>query len=138
MIIDESSDRSTTKSNITNKQQVIKYYSNKQHNIVTRLLVLVPVLKGKAEDLFVVLRNQIEKHKLSLTDLIGFSADTTNAMFGCNNLLHLELKIQTCVVAKCVCHSTVLSVSHASKTLPGNIDQLCEIFTTTFRDQRSE
>ena len=138
MIIDESSDRSTTKSNITNKQQVIKYYSNKQHNIVTRLLVLVPVLKGKAEDLFVVLRNQIEKHKLSLTDLIGFSADTTNAMFGCNNLLHLELKIQTCIVAKCVCHSTVLSVSHASKTLPGNIDQLCEIFTTTFRDQRSE
>ena len=102
------------------------------------LLVLVPLLKGKAEDLFVVLRNQIEKHKLSLTDLIGFSADTTNAMFGCNNLLHLELKIQTCIAAKCVCHSTVLSVSHASKTLPGNIDQLCEIFTTTFRNQRSE
>ena len=134
MITDESSDRSTTKLLAV----VIKYYSNKQHNIVTRLLVLVPVLKGKAEDLFVVLRNQIEKHKLSPTDLIGFSADTTNAVFGCNNLLHLELKIQTCIVAKCVCHSTVLSVSHASKTLPGNIDQLCEIFTTTFRDQRSK
>ena len=122
VIIDESTDRSTTKSLAV----VIKYYSTKQENVVTRLLNLVPVLKGRAEDLFAVLRNEIEKHKLSLTDLIGFSADTTNVMFGCSNSIVSRIKdvSPSCIVVKCVCHSTALSVSHASKTLPRNIEQL--------------
>ena len=107
---------------------VIKFYSTKQENVVTRLLNLVPVSQGKAEDLFAVLGNEIEKHKLSLTDLIGFSADTTNVMFGCNNFIISRIKDAnpSCITVKCVCHSTVLSASPASKTLPRNIDQLVQ------------
>ena len=53
VIIDESSDRSTTKS----LSIVLKYYFTKQQNVLTRLLNMVPVSKRKTEDLFAVLRN---------------------------------------------------------------------------------
>ena len=89
---------------------------------MTRLLNLVPVSKGKAEDLLAVLRSETEKHKLPLTDMFGFSADTTNVMFGCNNSIsRIKDAIPSCIVLKCVCHSTAFSF-HASKTLPRNID----------------
>ena len=83
---------------------VIKYYSTKQENVVTRLFNLVPVSKGKTEDTFAVLKNEIEKHKLSLTDLIGFSADTENVMPGSKNSILSRIKDAnlSCIVVKCV------------------------------------
>ena len=84
----------------------------KQENVVARFLNLLLVPKGKAEPLFVVLRNEIEKHKLSLTELIGFSADTTNVMFGCNNSIVSRLKDAnlSCIVLRCLYHSITLKV----------------------------
>ena len=84
----------------------------KQENVVARFLNLLLVPKGKAEHLFVVLRNEIEKHKLSLTELIGFSADTTNVMFGCNNSIVSRLKDAnlSCIVLRCLYHSITLKV----------------------------
>ena len=48
---------------------------------------------------------------------MGFSADTTNVMFGCNNFIVSRIKDanSSCIVVKCVCHSTALSVSHCTK-----------------------
>ena len=79
---------------------------------MARFLNLLIVPKGKAEHLFVVLRNEIEKHKLSLTELIGFSADTTNVMFGCNNSIVSRLKDAnlSCIVLRCLYHSITLKV----------------------------
>ena len=72
------------------------------------------------------MRNEIEKHKLSLTDLIGFSANTANVMYGCNKSAVSRIKDAnpSCIVITSVCHSTALSVCHSSKTLPRNINQL--------------
>ena len=47
-------------------------------------------------------------------------------MFGCNSSIVSRIKDAnpSCIVVKCGCHLTALSVSHDSKTLPRNIDQL--------------
>ena len=58
--------------------------------------------------------------------MFGSSADTTNVMFGCNNSIsRVKDAIPSCIVLKCVCHSTAFSF-HASKTLPRNIDWLIQ------------
>ena len=122
IIIDESTDRSTTKSLAI----AVNYFSMKNESVQTKLLNLIPVTSGTAEDLFVVLSTELKKNHLGIESLIGFSADTTNVMFGCNDSIVTRIReaSPTCLVLKCVCHSTALSVSHASKLLPRSIDQL--------------
>ena len=62
-----------------------------------------------------------------MENIIGYSSDTTNVMFGERNsvsqLLMLEQKNAQTV--KCSCHLIHLASSYAAKTLPKNLEELC-------------
>jgi hypothetical protein len=122
LMIDESTDVSMSKS----LTLVIEYYSDQRFNVETKLLSLVETASGTAEGLFDAITNEFENCKVDFHKLIGFSADTTNVMFGENNSVasHIQAVNPNCVTVKCVCHSSALAVSYACKVLPRQIEDL--------------
>ena len=121
-VIDESTDVSTSKSLTI----VIKYYNDELFKVETKLLSLVETATGTAEGLFDAITHEFEECELNFEKLIGFSADTTNVMFGENNSVasRIQAANPNVVTVKCVCHSTALAVSYACKVLPRQIEDL--------------
>ncbi|XP_071041980.1 zinc finger protein 862-like [Parasteatoda tepidariorum] len=122
VIVDESTDVSI-KSNIA---IVIKYYSEVDEIVKTKLLNLVEIKDKTAEGLFNSLSTEIRKNGLQLQNLVGFAADTTNVMFGEHNSVVQKLRNESpdCMFIKCVCHSTALAVSKACLKFPRDIEDL--------------
>ena len=90
-----------------------------------RLLHLVPVQGETAADLFELMKTDLAKHDVQITHLVGFAADTTNAIFCENNSVAscIKEKNPNCLAIKCTCHSCALALSHASALLPRNLKQ---------------
>ena len=123
-VIDKSTDVSTSKSLTI----VTKYYNDELFKVGTKLLPLVETATGTAEGLFYAITHEFEECELNFEKLIGFSADTTNVMFGENNSVasHIQAANPNVVTVKCVCHSTALAVSSACKVLPRQIEDLVQ------------
>lgn len=84
-------------------------------------------LEGEsANDLFDALSQSLTNARLDIKQCIGFGADTTNVMFGHEGGVIAKIREINphCVFVKCVCHSIALAISHASKTLPRNLNQI--------------
>ncbi|CAG4918515.1 unnamed protein product [Colias eurytheme] len=85
-------------------------------------------LEGEsAQNLFDALSKALRDSNLDIKDAVGFGADTTNVMFGEHGGIVAKIKAVNphSLFIKCVCHSTALSVSHASKdTLPRAVNQI--------------
>ncbi|XP_045485543.1 uncharacterized protein LOC123689456 [Pieris rapae] len=123
LIIDESTDVSSTKMLAI----VTKYYSEKSTALKTKFLTMVDLEGESAQDLFDALSKALRDLNLDIKDAVGFGADTTNVMFGEHGGIIAKIKNVNphCLFIKCVCHSTALSVSHASKdTLPRAVNQV--------------
>ena len=92
----------------------------------TRLLNLVPVEGETAAELFETMENDLRKHNIEISHVVGFSADTTNVIFGNNNSIVTRILAANpqCMVIKCACHSCALAVSHACSVLPRHLEQL--------------
>ncbi|XP_031328947.1 uncharacterized protein LOC116170670 [Photinus pyralis] len=94
--------------------------------IVTKFFDMIEISSGKAEDLYRSLKEVIVSKNIPLTNLVGFSSDTTNVMVGHNNsvfsFLKAELKNIVCV--KCSCHMIHLSASKACLKLPRSVEDL--------------
>jgi hypothetical protein len=99
---------------------VIKLFDEKALRVDTRLLNLVPVQGETAADLFELMKTDLAKHDVQITQLVGFAADTTNVIFGENNSIASRIKEENpnCLAIKCACHSCALAVSHACALLP--------------------
>ena len=80
----------------------------------------------KAADLFELMKTDLAKHDVQITQLVGFAADTTNVVFGENNSVARRIKEENpnCLAIKCACHSCALAVSHACALLPRNLEQV--------------
>jgi len=87
---------------------------------------LVEVKDTTALGLFNTVKQQLTDHKLNMSDMIGFSADTTNVMFGEHNSIVEKLRRESpdCIFVKCVCHSIALAVSKVCATLPRTCEAL--------------
>ena len=122
LIIDETTDKGTKKCMAI----VIKYLCEKLLKINTRLLNLVPVDGETAAELFETMENDLRKHSIEMSHIVGFSADTTNVTFGNNNSIVTRILAANlhCIVIKCACHSCALAVSHACSVLLRNLEQL--------------
>ena len=94
--------------------------------VETNLLSLVETATGTAEGLFDTITHEFQECELNFEKLIGFSADTTNVMFGENNSVasRIQAANPNVVTVKCVCHSTALAVSYACKVLPRQVEDL--------------
>ena len=123
LIIDETTDKGTTKC----MSVVIKLFCEKRMRVETKLLNLVRVLGETAAELFETLKEDLRKHDIEITNLVGFAADTTNVIFGANNSVASRIIAANphCLTIKCACHSyALMAVTHTCSTLPKNIEQV--------------
>lgn len=67
--------------------------------------------------------------------MIGLSADTCNVLFGSNHSVSTLLsdEIPYLLTVKCSCHSTHLGASHATKRLPGDLENGLRAIYNHFR-----
>lgn len=101
-------------------------------------------LQGEsAQALFDSLTEALNNANLNIKDAIGFGADTTNVMFGEQGGIIAKIRHVNphCIFIKCICHSTALCVSHASKnSISRAINQIVQevygYFTHSSKRQR--
>lgn len=125
LIIDETTDITST----STLAVVTKYYSEKDLQVKTKFLTLVDLKGADAQSLFESLCEALTNANLNIKDAVGFGADTTNVMFGEQGGVVAKIRHLNphCMFIKCVCHSTALSVSHASKNaIPRAINQIVQ------------
>jgi len=89
------------------------------------LFDLIDLASSTAEALYESVCRAFEKESIPLS-IIGFAADTTNAMFGEHNSAASRLKetIPHIYLMKCICHSAHLCASHACEKLPRTAEDL--------------
>ncbi|XP_061724987.1 uncharacterized protein LOC133530945 [Cydia pomonella] len=115
LIIDESTDRSTTK----HLCLVVRYVKNYQ--VRDSFLGLIPLVTADAATLYNNIIDFFKVYNIPYEqNLIGFASDGANVMMGSNNsvmtLLTNELK--ELFVMKCICHSFHLCASYACSKIP--------------------
>ena len=122
VIADETTDVSVEKK----LNVVVQYYDFDQKRLNCELLDLVKCTNGTAEAISNSLLGLISKTNCDLNNVVGFSADTCNTMFGVNNSVSTILKkaAPNIVLIKCACHSIHLTSSYASKELPKELEEL--------------
>ncbi|KAJ8913886.1 hypothetical protein NQ315_005683 [Exocentrus adspersus] len=81
---------------------------------------------GTAVELYKCLLHVMNKKGIPLTNIIGFSADTCNVMFGEYNSVYSLLRkdLPQIVCVKCSCHSIHLASSKACLKLPRSVEDL--------------
>jgi len=131
LIVDESTDIGTC----NHMAFVIKYFGEDDMKVHTKLLNLVEVKDTTALGLFNTVKQQLNDHKLNMLDIIGFSADTTNVMFGEHNSIVEKLRRESpdYIFVKYVCHSIALAVSKARAAFLGSSEALVLVFVDTGR-----
>ncbi|KAG5881767.1 hypothetical protein JTB14_005530 [Gonioctena quinquepunctata] len=121
LIMDETTDRSTIK-----QCAYTVIYCDDRHKVITKFFDMVEMESGTAKDLLDNLKNILINKEIPLQNLVGFSADTTNVMFGEKqsvvSLLKNELPHIVCI--KCSCHMTHLATSKACLKLPRSVEDL--------------
>lgn len=138
IIIDESTDVSTTKSLAV----VVKFYDDDKKVISTNMLDLVEIFSADScepsgstgRNLYDLVMHTLHTHNIPLDNLVGFAADGASNLMGGYNSVTSRLKISApglCVI-KCICHSLHLCASEAAKTLPRNCEDLIRQIYTHF------
>ena len=113
---------------------VTRVYDGESMNTNCPLYDLLEIAHGGAESLFQALVGLFERDGISLNNIIGFAADTTNVMFGEHNSVasRLKEKIPNIFLMRCICHSALLCASHACEKLPRIAEELLRDVYTTF------
>ncbi|CAH0551089.1 unnamed protein product [Brassicogethes aeneus] len=121
-IVDETTDRGSIKQCCL----VIIYFCYNDTKVVTEFFDLFELGSGKAADIYAAVKNSIISKNIPFDNLIGFSADTCNVMFGEYNSVYLLLKkdLPHSVSIKCSCHSIHLASSYACRKLPRSVEDL--------------
>ncbi|CAB3982791.1 Hypothetical predicted protein [Paramuricea clavata] len=104
IIIDETTDKGTTKCMAI----VIELFDEETKKVDTRLLNLVPVQGETAADLFELMKTDLAKHDVQITQLVGFAADMTNIIFGEHNSIASRIKEEIPIV--CPSNARVIHV----------------------------
>lgn len=122
IIMDETTDRGSVKQCAF----TIIYFCQDRQRVVTNFFDLLEMTSGKAENLYQALKETIINKKIPLENLIGFSADTCNVMFGEHNSVFALLRrdLPHIISIKCSCHSIHLAASHACLKLPRSAEDL--------------
>jgi hypothetical protein len=102
---------------------VISFWDGKMN--VSELLELARCKDATALGLTTALLDILKESNIPKTQMVGFSADTCNTMFGENNSVSQRLKqeIPHLVTMKCTCHSSHLCCSKAFAMLPSIVEE---------------
>lgn len=119
LIIDETTDISTNKSLIL----IVRFFYN--YKVVDRILDLVDVHSSTAEDIYNNILSVFAVNKVSMENIIAFSADNASTMMGRSAGVQAKLKTKLPHLFSigCTCHKLHLLTSAAIKKLPSNLEQ---------------
>jgi len=119
IIIDEATDRSSK------KQLAIlaTYFDVNDFKTKCFLLDMVECSNSSARGIYSTIKQAFSEHGIAMDNIIGYSSDTTNVMFGKNNsVIKLITSVFPNVIAvKCSCHLIHLASSYASEKFRGFI-----------------
>lgn len=121
--MDETTDTSTRKQCAF----TIIYFCQTSEKVVTRFFDLIEMNSGgDAHGLYNCLKRVILDKNIPFKNLIGYSSDTTNVMFGEHTSVYALLKSELPNIAciKCSCHLIHLAASKACKVLPRSVEDL--------------
>ena len=122
IIIDEQTDQSSCKQCAF----TVTFYDFSQYEVKTRFFDMIETSCGTADHLYSCLKRIVEEKYIPLQNLVGYSLDTTNVMFGSNHSVVALLKklLPDVVFIKCSCHSASLAVCQACLKLPPSVKDL--------------
>ena len=95
--------------------------------IVTRFFNMVSVLNSTANGLYHAIKTAFNEKEIPMENIIGYSSDTTNVMFGEQHSVASLLKRQIPYVlaVKCSCHLIHLCSLYACQKLSTSLEDLC-------------
>jgi len=112
---------------------IVRIFDSEVERIVSRFWNLVqvhdknnPNSGATANNLFNSVMNSFEKYNIPDSNVIRFSSDECNAMFGKNNSVVSRLyeRFPGIYTMKCICRSLYLVASEACKQLPRSCEEL--------------
>ena len=91
------------------------------------LVDMIETEDGSATGIYAKMKETFLQHNIPMRNIIGYSSDTTNVMFGQYNSVSQLLKSEFSYVqlVKCSCHLIHLVSSHAALKLPKGVEDLC-------------
>ena len=136
-IIDETTDKSTAKqlAILTTHFDMESFQSKKY------LLYMIEVNDGSAKGIYSAVKQSFHKLHVPMENIIGYSSDTTNVMFGAHNSVAQLLKAEfpNVFTVKCSCHLIHLISSYAALKLPKGLEDLCrDIFNHFHRSSKRQ
>ena len=116
---------------------VVSHWDGQLHS---KLLKLKRVKDASAEGLSNGLLTQLDKSKIPRQQMVGFSADTCNAMFGSHNSVTTKLieEIPHLLTAKCACHISHLVTSKSFALLPKVIEEFVRPLPSFFSGYKNK
>jgi hypothetical protein len=137
IIIDETTDLSTIKQLAI----IATYFDMNSFESKYHLVDMVEVEDGTARGIYSALRKTFSELQVPMKNIIGYSSDTTNVMFGEHNSVSQLLKSEVPHVklVKCSCHLIHLVSSYAALKLPKSLEDLCrDIFAHFHRSSKRQ
>ena len=129
-IIDKTTDRSTT----LQLAIVGVYFDDTSYKLEAILIDLVPLPNGTANTIYETLISTLKEKDIPMRNVIGFSADSCNMMFGVNHSLAQMLvrDYPWIVIIKCSSHLIHLCSSYALMKLSKSVEDLCRDISSHF------
>ena len=123
IIPDETTDVSTAKQ----LAMCVMYVDDDLLNPVNRFLDIVEATDTGAKGLYQSMKTSLEEKSIPLSNIIGYSSDTCNVIFGENLSVSTLLKkdIPHVATIKCSCHMIHLCASRACLKLSTILEDLC-------------
>ena len=123
IIPDETTDVSTEKQMAI----CVSYFDYNLCEVVNSFYDMVSIEKGDAESLYGAIKVAFEEKNIPLGNIIGFSSDTCNVMFGEHRSVMALMKkdVPHIFFVRCSCHAIHLCVSHACLKLSTSLEDLC-------------
>ena len=105
----------------------VVYFDELTVQPVTRFFDMVEVETATAVGLYNAIKSSFEEKKIPIKNIIGYSSDTTNVMFGEHqSVVSLLKKDAPYVLAvKCSCHMIHLCASYACLKMSTTLEDLC-------------
>ena len=123
IVIDETTDLSSVK-----QLAVLATYFD-MHSFESKyfLLDLIELVDGTANGIYLATKQVFLELHIPMENIIGYSSDTTNVMFGEHNSVAQLLKAEypNIFIVKCSCHRIQLVSSYAALKLPKSLEDLC-------------
>ncbi|CAB3978632.1 E3 SUMO- ligase KIAA1586-like [Paramuricea clavata] len=115
---------------VTTEKQLgicVVYFDQQRVQPVSRFFDMVEVEQATAAGLYGVIKSLFEEKKIPITNIVGYSSDNTNVMFGENQSVVALLKKDAPYVfaMKCSCHMIHMCASYACLKMSMTLEDLC-------------